>query len=142
MKEKVKYSSSKHISSGGSGSRNFNMYSKYQERKDKGIVGEELEQWKNMLRIENQYKKYGILPSLENYWCYDSYKDMYIDIFDRYFFNDSRHYKLNIAQNMINNSNELSFTMKKNINKFLRAVELVGMGKIDNYFIDKKITKK
>lgn len=143
MKEKEQYSSSKHISTGGSGSRNFNIYDKHQEQKSKGIIGAELEQWKNIIRIEEQFKKmyfkrqyknFGILPILANYWNENSYQEMYSDLLNKYFYCPSKYYKLSIAQDIVNNNDKLSFTMKKNINKFLRAVELVGMEKINNYY--------
>lgn len=62
-------------------------------------------------------------------------------MFDKYFYCPSKYYKLSIAQDMVNNNDKLSFTMKKNINKFLRAVELVGMERIYSYFNKSTITK-
>lgn len=141
-KTKEKYLSSKHISTRNSGSRNFNIYDKYEERKANNITGEELEKWKGCIRIElqykkmyfkNQYKKYGVLPILENYWNYECFKSMYIDIFDKYFYSPSQYYKLSVAKNIVNNSN-LSFTLKKNINKFLSVVNVVGMENIKRYY--------
>lgn len=141
-KTKEKYLSSKHISTRNSGSRNFNIYDKYEEREANNITGEELEKWKGCIRIElqykkmyfkNQYKKYGVLPILENYWNYECFKSMYIDIFDKYFYSPSQYYKLSVAKNIVNNSN-LSFTLKKNINKFLSVVNVVGMENIKRYY--------
>lgn len=141
-KTKEKYLSSKHISTRNSGSRNFNIYDKYEERKANNITGEELEKWKNCIRIElqykkmyfkNQYKKYGVIPILENYWNIECFNSMYIDIFDKYFYSPSPYYKLCIAKNIVNNSN-LTFTLKKNINKFLGVVNIVGMENIKRYY--------
>ena len=77
--------------------------------------------------FKRQYKKFGVFPTLDNYWT--DYQEMYIDICNRYFYNDSKYYKLSIAQAMVNKNNNLSFTLKKNINKFLSAVNLVRYGK-------------
>lgn len=148
-KSKILYDTSKHISTGGAGSRNFNIYNKYEERKANSITGEELEKWKNCIRIElqykkmyfkNQYKKYGVLTTLDNYWDLDNFKRMYIDILDKYFYWPSKYYKLGIARNIVNSSN-LSWTLKKNINKFLNAVNLVGMEDITKYYNKNTIDK-
>lgn len=148
-KTKRKYSSSKHLSTRNSGSRNFNIYDKYEEQKAKGVNGEQLEKWKNCIRIElqykkmyfkTQYKKYGVLPTLDNYWNFNSYKSMYLDIFDRYFYYPSRYYKLSLAINIVNSS-DLSFTLKKNINRFLSVVNLVGMENIKKYYNRLRINK-
>lgn len=67
MKEKEQYASSKHISTTGSGSKNLNIYSRHQERKDKGVTGVELEQWRNVIRIEVQYKKMFFKRQYKNF---------------------------------------------------------------------------
>lgn len=141
-KSKENYSSSKHLSTKNAGSKNLNIYDKYEEQKAKNVTGEELEKWKNCIRIElqykkmyfkNQYKKYGVIPILENYWNTECFKSMYIDIFDKYFYSPSMYYKLSIAKNIVSNSN-LSFTLRKNINKFLGVVNIVGMENIKRYY--------
>jgi len=141
-KSKGKYATSMHLSTKNSGSRNINIYDKYEEQKAKNVTGAELEKWKNCIRIElqykkmyfkNQYKKYGVIPILENYWNIECFNSMYIDIFDKYFYSPSPYYKLCIAKNIVNNSN-LTFTLKKNINKFLGVVNIVGMENIKKYY--------
>ncbi len=148
-KSKALYKTSKHISTGGAGSKNFNLYDKYEERKNKGITGEEPEKWKNCIRIElqykkmyfkNQYKKYGVLPILDNYWNFDSYKSMYLNVYDKYLYWPSRYYKLSVAKNIVNSS-DLSFTLKKNINKFLSVVNITGMEDIIKYYNRNTIDK-
>lgn len=148
-KSKGKYATSMHLSTKNSGSRNINIYDKYEEQKAKNVTGAELEKWKNCIRIElqykkmyfkNQYKKYGVLPILDNYWNFDSYKSMYLNVYDKYLYWPSRYYKLSVAKNIVNSS-DLSFTLKKNINKFLSVVNITGMEDITKYYNRNTIDK-
>lgn len=128
IKEDKKYPTSKVLCGGRYSQREILLYDKYTQSYDK--------KWKNYIRLETHNRKISLINNLKrngvsrddlsNYWQFNMYKEWLIDILDKYMMGHTWHYKIDIAKKIIDNSS-YSFTIKKNLKKYLDNVAYMGM---------------
>lgn len=128
------------------GSYNLNFYSKYEQMDKKD------EKWKGTFRLELQIKKSKIKREcvknkierkIENYWI-EKAMDKYFFEFLQNFLHKGNYYRLDVAENMILNS-DYSGYMKNRLIDFIRKINKDGMSEIKktyNYATRRNYIKK
>lgn len=118
LKKREDYSTSKYLT-GKYPMRKINLYSryaKYHRKEERNIIRLEIQNFKRKL-ISNE-KKFGIRRDFVNYFCFDMWQELLIDVLKKYMFFNSDHYKLKSAYTIIDGS-DYSDTIKRRLKKFL-----------------------
>ena len=145
MKQKKVYKTSIHLTT-KNGSYNINFYDKYKQLQD--TLGIEDERFKNTIRFELQIKsrkikkleKYqNIQRDIKNYFSKSLMEQLYFKTLENYFYKGD-YVTLSEGINIIKKSNYTQ-TIKLNLIKFLKVVNILGITYTKKYFSYNAIRK-
>lgn len=143
MTQKQKYETSCHLSTKSS---NLNFYDKEQQMLD--VFGYAGKEYKNIVRLELQIKapkikrlcrKKEVPRDIKNYFTKEAMEEYYFKFLRPYFYQYD-YIKISNAIDIIRKSSYTQ-TIKLNLIKFLKVVDMVGMTNTKKYFCYNAVTK-